>query len=268
VDYEELTPPPELGALVHRMWTLTGRATADGPFQRAMPDGRAELIFNLADPFECLDGAVGLRQPLALLVGPSRRAMAIRPTGRVDLVGIRFRPEALAAWLRIGGDEVTGRAFALADLPAPLDRTLPEQLAAARGSRDRMALLGRHLSRTMHRTDDPRLATAVDMALAGPHAGAEAVARSVGLSRRQLARLFRQRIGLGPRSLVRLGRFQRVLRSLEGDPRGSLAVLADRTGYFDQAHMNRDFRIFAGTTPRGYLREVRELTRHFLAEPA
>ncbi len=268
MDYEELTPPPELGSLVHRVWTLRGRAAADGPFQRAMPDGRAELIFNLADPFECLDGAVTRRQPLALLVGPSRRAMAIRPTGRVDLVGIRFRPEALAGWLRISGNEVTGHAFALADLPAPLDRTLPEQLAAAPGTRDRMALIVRHLSRAADRAADPRLATAVDMALASPHVRAEAVARSAGLSRRQLGRLFRQRIGLGPRSLVRLGRFQRVLRSLEGDPTGSLAVLADRTGYFDQAHMNRDFRIFSGTSPRGYLREVRELTRHFLAEPA
>ena len=51
--YEELTPPAELRGLVHRLWVLRGHAHAGGPFQRAMPDGRSELIFNFADPFEC-----------------------------------------------------------------------------------------------------------------------------------------------------------------------------------------------------------------------
>lgn len=94
----------ELRELVHRIWLLRGAGTPGrAPFQRVMPDGRAELIFNLADPFECRDGDNARAQPLALLVGPSRRAMEIRPTGSVDLVGVRFRPEALSAWLRLGG---------------------------------------------------------------------------------------------------------------------------------------------------------------------
>jgi transcriptional regulator GlxA family with amidase domain len=89
----------------------------------------------------------------------------------------------------------------------------------------------------------------------------------VGISRRQLGRLFQERIGIGPKSLGRLGRFQRALRGLDGNPRSSLASVATRAGYFDQAHMSRDFRLFAGTTPAGYRREVRELTRHFLDSP-
>ena len=68
---------PSCASLVHRIWLLRGDAggRARRPFQRAMPDGRAELIFNLADPFECRDGDGVRRQPLALLVGPNRRAM-------------------------------------------------------------------------------------------------------------------------------------------------------------------------------------------------
>ena len=266
--YQELHPPPELGALVHRLWTLSGGARSGGPFQRAMPDGRAELIFNLADPFECLDGPDTHLQPLSLLVGPSRRALRIRPTGRVDLVGIRFRPEALAAWLRLPGGELADLALALSDVPVPLGRSLPEQLAEAQGPAERLAILRHQLGRTDARTGDRRIAAAVDLALASPRARPDGVARHVGLSRRQLGRLFRERVGLSPKALVRLGRFQRVLGALEGGAGGSLAALAGRTGYFDQAHMSRDFRLFGGTTPGRYLREVRELTRHFIAEPA
>jgi AraC-like DNA-binding protein len=262
--YEELAAPVELRGLVHRLWVLRGRAAPGGPFQRAMPDGRAELIFNLGDPFECLDGRSARTQSLSLLVGPSRRAMAIRPTGRVDLIGIRFRPEALAGWLRVRGGELADASFALGECPAPLDATLAEQLAEAGGSRDRLTMLGRHLARTANDPADRRLSAAVDLALGDGRARPEGIARTVGMSRRQLGRLFQERIGLPPKSLARLGRFQRVLRVLDGNPRPSLAGVAARAGYFDQAHMSRDFRLFAGTTPARYLRELRDLTRHFL----
>jgi AraC-like DNA-binding protein len=264
--YEELAPPPELRGLVHRLWVLRGLAPAGGPFQRAMPDGRAELIFNFADSFECLDGRSPRAQPLSLLVGPSRRAMAIRPTGRIDLLGIRFRPEALTGWLRVSGGELADAAFALGELPAPLEPTVPEQLAETGGTAERLAILGKHLAKTTG-SFDRRLSAAVDMALGDDRARPEGIARRLGMSRRQLGRLFQERIGIPPKSLGRLGRFQRVLRELDGDPRASLAGLAARAGYFDQAHMSRDFRLFAGTSPRRYLREVRELTRHFLDSP-
>lgn len=265
--YEELAPPPELRGLVHRLWILRGQAPSAGPFQRAMPDGRSELIFNFADPFECLDGRQVRTQPLSLLVGPSRRAMAIRPTGRVDLIGIRFRPEALARWLRVRGSELADTAFSLGELPSPLEATLHEQLAEAGGSRDRLRILGAHLAKTSSRQEDRRLSAAVDMILGDGHARPERIAGAVGLSRRQLGRLFQERIGITPKSLGRLGRFQRVLRALDGNPRSALASVATRAGYFDQAHLCRDFRLFAGTTPAGYRREVRELTRHFLDSP-
>jgi AraC-like DNA-binding protein len=267
VHYQELTPPAALRGLVHRLWVLRGQVHAGGPFQRAMPDGRSELIFNFADPFECLDGRDVRIQPLWLLVGPSRRAMAIRPTGRVNLVGIRFRPEALAGWLRMRGAELADATFTLGEVPAPLEATLHEQLAEAGSNRQRLAILGAHLARSSGSPVDGRLSAAVDMILGDERARPEGIAGAVGMSRRQLGRLFQERIGIAPKSLGRLGRFQRALRALDGNPRSPLARVAAHAGYFDQAHLCRDFRLFAGTTPSGYRREVRELTRHFLDSP-
>ena len=266
--YEELTPPPELGELVHRIWLLRGTAApARVPFQRVMPDGRAELIFNLGDPFECRDGGRARVQPSTLLVGPNRRAMEIRATGAVDLIGVRFRPEALSAWLRVSGGELVDRSCALGELPAPLDRTLAEQLAEARGSGARLAILRRHLALGSSRvTFDRRIAMAVDLALANGRARPAAIAGTVGMSYRQLSRLFQERLGFGPKPLIRLGRFQRALRLLEDPRRRSVATAALRAGYFDQAHLARDFRLFAGIAPGRYLREVRELTRNFIAD--
>lgn len=262
--YWEAAPPAELRGLVHRLWVLRGRAPAGSPFQRAMPDGRAELIFNFGDPFEGLHDGRARTQPLSLLVGPGRRALAIRPTGVVDLIGVRFRPEALAAWLRTHAGELADAQLGFSEVAAPLERTLPERLADLGGS-ERLAMLTRYLARSAARSStDRRLSAAVDMMLGSARARPDGVARAAGMSRRQLGRLFRERVGFGPGILGRLGRFQRALRTLDSDPAVSLAAAAARAGYFDQAHMNRDFRLFAGVTPAGYRRELRELTRNFL----
>ena len=266
--YEESPPPPGLRSLVHRIWRLVGDA-AEGPapFQRVMPDGRAELIFNFADPFESWSGEAVRQQPLALLVGPNRRAMGIRPTGAVDLIGVRFRPEALSGWLGVGGSDLLDRAYDLADVPAPLDRSLHEQLFDAAGQDRRIAVLHRHLASAASRLrPDIRLGAAVDLAMADDRARPDAVAQAVGMSHRQLSRLLRERLGFGAKPLVRLGRFQRVLRALDRPGRHSVAAVAARSGYFDQAHLTRDFRLFAGIPPARYLREARELARHFIAE--
>lgn len=266
--YREMAPPAELRELVHRIWSLRGPRGAGGAsFQRVMPDGRAELIFNLADPFECRDGDGAAAQPLALLVGPSLRAMEIRPTGAVDLIGVRFRPEALSAWLRLGGGELRGRAYALGELRVPLEPTLPEQLAEAKSPDSRLAILRRHLALASSRAVfDRRLGAAVDIALSDGRARPAAIAEAVGMSYRQLSRLFQERMGFGPKPLVRLGRFQRVLRRLEDPRHRSVASVAARAGYFDQSHLARDFRLFGGIAPARYLREVRELSRNFIAD--
>jgi AraC-like DNA-binding protein len=268
VRYEESAPPPELGDLVHRIWLLRGAPAAHpAVFQRAMPDGRAELIFNLADAFESRDGGGVRRQPRALVVGPTRRAMEIRPTGAVDLVGVRFRPEALSAWLRVAGGELLGLACAANDLPLPLEPTLAEQLAALPDSAGRLSVLCRHLVSAARRPAvDQRVSAAVDLALADGSPRPAAIACAVGMSHRQLSRVFRERLGLGPKSLIRLGRFQRALRSLECPGRRSVAAVAVRTGYCDQAHLTRDFRQFAGIGPGRYLREAREIARNFIAD--
>ena len=72
-----------------------------------------------------------------------------------------------------------------------------------------------------------------------------ALAPKVGWSRRHLAERFRIDVGLPPKSVARILRFARVTRTLRS---GAGAGLAD-VAYAYQAHLNRDFRELAGTTP-------------------
>jgi transcriptional regulator GlxA family with amidase domain len=77
----------------------------------------------------------------------------------------------------------------------------------------------------------------------------------LGRSRRHLAARFREQIGLTPKTVARLFRFERAVALLRRRD-VSLAELAFECGYYDQAHLNRDFRGFAGRSPAAYARRI------------
>ena len=72
-------------------------------------------------------------------------------------------------------------------------------------------------------------------------------------SRRYLAAQFREHVGLAPKPIARILRFQRAVGLLEQDGEPHLEEIALACGYYDQPHFNRDFRAFAGSTPTEFL---------------
>jgi transcriptional regulator GlxA family with amidase domain len=86
-------------------------------------------------------------------------------------------------------------------------------------------------------------------------------AESVGLSVRQLERQFQAQVGMTPKMLSRLSRFEAAQRYIFEQPAPSFTRLAHDLGYADQAHFNREFRAFAALSPGGFLAESREFVR-------
>ncbi len=81
-----------------------------------------------------------------------------------------------------------------------------------------------------------------------------ALADDVGWSRRHLSACFTQELGIAPKLLGRVLRFQRVRRYVV-DPGISLGEAAALAGYADQAHMTREWVEFAGNSPTVWLAE-------------
>lgn len=79
------------------------------------------------------------------------------------------------------------------------------------------------------------------------------LAKEVGYSQRQLNRLFLMQIGMNIKSYTRLVRFNYVLSHMQKSP-CFFAALSQQTGYFDQAHFDKDFKAISGVTPQDYLK--------------
>lgn len=88
------------------------------------------------------------------------------------------------------------------------------------------------------------------------------VCQEAGFSKSRLERQMKEMIGVTPKQLQRIARFNAVLQSLHQQPEpASWAQLAIQFGYFDQAHFIREFKCFYGKTPARLTNEDEYMSR-------
>lgn len=259
MEYSEYPPPPPLTPWVRCFWTLEAPAGGGAP-EPALPDGSPELIVNVGDPFEAHspDGAV-VRQPMVMLVGQVTRPFVVAPTGAIALVAARFTPAGASLLHRPMSsitDDWRDLADALPGVPGDDPRILSVRTALA-DALSHLAANGRPpsplVTQAIARIEESH--GAVPMA---------EVAAELSTTLRQLQRRFQLEVGINPKLLARLRRFHRVLATWRDTP-GEWARVAVSCGYFDQAHLVRDFVELGGGAPADLLARMPEFTRLFTA---
>lgn len=270
MDYQEYPPGPRLASYVDRLWTLTGTAgEMAGASQPVLPDGRTELIIHFGDPFDRAspDGAFE-RQAAIIFAGQLTRQLLLRPTGAAAVVGIRFHPHGAAALVDIPQHLVAGATPELAALSAPLARALAP-VRSMTGEPTRAVPFVRAVLERAVRPErvDPRLRMAAAAVTAScGRLPVERLAGLAGMSRRHLERRFLDAVGMSPKRLGRITRFQAALQTLQqdGPGAGGGAATAAQFGYADQSHFIREFRALADCTPSEHLLQQAALTGFFI----
>jgi AraC-like DNA-binding protein len=267
--YAEFRPWPALASLIDRVWTLTGSASdLSTSVQPVLPDGRPELVMHFGEPFErvSVNGDVS-KQAVTLFAGQLTAQLTLKPTGAVAVLGVRFHPHGAWPLFPVPQHEVTGLTLDVEDLSPELSRALCAVRDQTHDVHTAVPLVQRVLER---RIADLRFDRRVEVATrtiidADGAVSIDALAESVALTRRHLERLFLDAVGLPPKRLARIARFQKAVRMLaESEPRGRGAVTAAHCGYADQAHFIRDFRQLAGCSPSEHVLKHGELTRFFV----
>jgi AraC-like DNA-binding protein len=251
MNYREYAPHAALRESVECFWAITGPGAARPG--RVVPDGSVEVVLSFASPLRWGPGGGPLEaQPRRVVIGQLDACAENASEGRVDYLGIRFRPAAAHALLSVPLDELNGRAVGLDALAPALDRELAGRLGDARSPAERIAALNAVLlqRRLALPPQDPAVEEAVrTIQQAHGRISVSSLVARLSLSARQLERRFRRWVGLSPKLLCRVLRFRRVFRAAERGEVRDWAGLALLAGYYDQAHLIRDFRQFAGESP-------------------
>jgi len=229
---------------------------------RGLPSPWMTLVLTLDDPLVVAqhpDPAQPGGSFDALVGGLHRRPALIVHDGRQSGVQVALHPLAARAVLGLPAGELAAvDVHADALFGREVDR-VREQLLAAPDWPARFACvegwLGGRIARgapSVAAAPAPEVVRAWALLRRGGRVAA--VARQVGWSPRHLSGRFRTEVGLSPSTLARVSRFDRTRRALQAAP-GTLADVAAEHGYADHAHLDRDFREFAGAPPRRWLAE-------------
>lgn len=238
--YREIKPHPRLEPFVKCFWYMERDYRAPGAEEVVWPDGKTELL--------CLTGPAsyvhaGTVLPRSLLIGPLTRPLPLTARGVVRLAGVRFLPwgfwpfcrrpvsalrDQVVPWSDLMGDASADLAGAAAALEGALLRRLDEEGVAN------------------HPLVAPLAQVLVDAEGGVPIAELE---RRAGVTARHLERLFNEVVGLTPKKLSVILRFDKARRALFWNPKADLTDVAHDLGYYDHSHFIRDFRALFGMTP-------------------
>jgi len=245
---------PEVATWVENHWSLAWD----------LPDGASYLSSTLPHPACNLSVERGAGraeagdEPVVVTGVPTRRFdVTIRGRGWVH--GVKFRPGGLAALTGVHAGDLRNRTV-------PASEVLPERAVAALRTltpdvplddcREVVdgALAG--LGATPDSDYDALLDVVATMLADRSMVRVAQVEAVSGLGTRSLQRLFARYVGVSPKWVLARYRMHDVVTALDEGYDGSLADLAARHGWFDQAHFTREFTTLVGVPPGEYRRHV------------
>ena len=248
--------PP--AALRHLVGCLFALPAAPGARVRTVPDGCASIIV------EFLPGD----SPRCLIGGPRLQPACYEPPEMTDVVGVRLQPGVAFALVSNCREPVPGvihkgagtgivhlvdRRVRLAEMMGQCAAALESLMADAVSVEARFdaleSFLMEHLAGA--RVDDRVSRALGNITESAGEVKLLQVASECGISLRQLERLMLKWIGISPKRLARIARFQALFGAVAEAPPPLWTPLAAEH-YADQSQLIREFTEFAGKSPRRY----------------
>jgi AraC-like DNA-binding protein len=223
---------------------------------REVPFPGVPLIFNLGTPWEMELPGTEPEQRDSFVAGLHAAPTIVRAASSWACIELRLAPLGAFRLLRVPMHELANRAVELEDV-LPQAGELTMRLHEGRSWAERFDCVEAFLVRRLADSVPPSPGVAWSwhrLRRTGGRASIGEIATELGWSHRRLIARFREQIGLAPKTVARVLRFNRAVAALGESTSRGLAEIALDCGYFDQAHLNRDFRELAGTTPSLFLR--------------
>jgi AraC-like DNA-binding protein len=224
--------------------------------EHVLPTAAAGLVFRVGE-----DG-----RPRCAVAGPRLRYVRVDTARPFTAVGVHFRPGGGWPFFGVPGSDLTNAAVPLDALWGLAASRLCQRVFDAKAPDERFRILERALlDRARERfVARPWIRRALQLF---EHSHGSLRVRDVvdhlGVSQRRFVQAFRDEVGLTPKAFCRIQRFNEVLRRVDLLSDIDWADVALACGYWDQAHLNHEFREFCDLSPSEYLR--RRVSRTHIA---
>jgi AraC-like DNA-binding protein len=268
-----ILPEHQLAPYVASIWVFEstfGVPIADSRI--IVPDGRAKIILPFGNALCAAvnQSVLNATEHQIFLIGIQRSPATIGSTAtNTRTIGMELTPKGLYHCFKLNMYELTDRMVSFEELFGPWGARLQNRVGEVDNPEEKIALLQAGLTYLLQQNQKEYalLDYAVDL-IAQTHGmlTIRELAGHVGYSKRYLDVLFKDHVGLSPKSLAGILRFQACYQVLARQTSPTSLRNSLSAYYYDQAHFIKEFKRYSGFTPHQYQEITNEFGKAFTAQ--
>lgn len=250
-------PPPLLSRYIQCFWQVDLQIQYHR--EHILPTCTVELIINFGSGFRVYDHDDPAKFDLnsrIWLVGLQTDHIINQPIAETNMIGIRFKPAGIYPFFGIPASEFQNQIVELDAVWGNEANLWREELYYAPTIEAKFWTLEQKLCRKL--TENAAGLDVVQYALRSISLQKgtlpiKALSENIGISQKHLASQFKKYVGVSPKMMARLYRFQHVLHTIDPSQPINWAQIAYDFDYYDQSHFNKEFAAFTGFSPTQYM---------------
>ncbi len=226
------------------------------------PKTAMSLVFNLNDSFKLYSDAAFtnyIDYKKHWVAGLQTRPTYVESYGESKMIVVQFKITGAYVFLRQPLHSFTDNYITLDCVFNNYADEVWEQLNESKTINEKIVVTENFLFRSLLTAKMPsaKLLTSIDSLFRSKqNLPINEICRQHSISRKHLNFLFKEHLGVSPKMMSSLNRFQNVLQKIRQSKPEKLTNLAYELDYFDQAHFNNNFKNFTGLRPGDYLKNV------------
>lgn len=240
---------PSLQPYIKLICTMDCDDDTDTNHVRVLPDTCVELFVNYTHtPVAIISNELHKH---SIINFRTNRPIDVQMRKGAGCLAICFLPGMAYQFFQVPMHTIANTTIALSDVWTNLAKEIEDKLACASTNEIRVHLLQNYLLQQLV-LDKMDFQVAYCLQLAHQSGGLASVGKlthKTGISQRHLSRKFQHCIGLSPKEYLHVYRFIQSLQYLKQYPALSFTEIAYKSGYYDQAHFNHDYKTYTGHAP-------------------
>ena len=259
-------PQFPLSQFIDCLWHVSGQT----PYlrEKVLPTGTMNLIFNFGSPHKVFDKTDNEKFDLcqnSWIAGMQTECFVMEATAETNVVGIQFKPGGAYPFFDFPILELSNLIVEMDLIWGSIADEIREQLFEIDELTEKFKFLEEvlliKLSSNLYGLNPVRFAVSQVEKTDGFSTIRE-LSDKVGMSQKHLIHQFHKMVGVSPKLLARIFKFNHVLNTIDPARPINWVSIAYDCNYYDQAHFNKDFMAFSGLNPSTYL----QLRHEFLGD--
>jgi AraC-like DNA-binding protein len=259
MNLRRILPVPALQDYIDTFWVFQndfGLPTNDSRI--IAPNGKAKIIYPYLNALSTIENGIitDYKEQDIFLIGIWDKPVTITSKARITgTIGIELTPNGLHRFTRLSAFEALNKIYSVSDIYGMAGRALMERLSNMVSVDDKITELQRFLVNIVALTNRHNLLIDYSVQLIKASSGLVTIRElegKMGYSKRYLDMLFKDHLGISPKTYAGIVRFQSFYDLWANKEQANFYADNLYDLYYDQAHFIKEFKKYTGHSPWQY----------------